>query len=89
MVNERPVIEELRGCLEIVERSLLQRHAFMTPGVLELCFLKGHSLLARVALLSPDFIRWDGWAGDALLRDGERLLSWLRARGWDDGGMMR
>jgi hypothetical protein len=34
-------------------------------------------------------LRWSGWDGDALLRDGDRVLHWLAAQGLDDPPAVR
>jgi len=76
-------LASLRSALHIDAHSLLEAHAFMTPGEPTLAlFGQGHDLLATVTYLHPGFLRWRPWGADARLADPEALPRWLASRGW-------
>lgn len=73
----------LRLALSIDADSLLEAHAFMTPGEPTIAlFGNGHALLATVTYLHPGYLRWRARGADARLADPEALPRWLASRGW-------
>jgi hypothetical protein len=75
-------LEHLASCLSIDEASLSEQMSLMTPGDIQLNFLRGHAHLLSVVFIFPTFLRWPGVAPDARLADPLQLVEWLVQRGW-------
>jgi hypothetical protein len=82
VVTERAALLQIGACLTVDEASLAQRHAWMTPGIVQLNFLKGHSLLTSVVFIYSDFLRWPEGGPDARLANSKGLMQSLVACGW-------
>jgi hypothetical protein len=80
-VSKPDSLDALRLCLSVDEKSLTDEIALMTPGDLQLNFLRRHDLLTSVIFIRPGFLRWADSPFDARLLDGGALETWLAAQG--------
>ena len=88
VVTDPSLLVSLRQALVVSPASQDSVIDVMTCGVLDLCFLDGHSLITTVTYLGgggPDMIRWSGWPGDVELVSGNALADWLAANGGPGG----
>jgi hypothetical protein len=76
-------LANLREALAVSPKSLESVTDVMTCGVLDLCFLVGHTLITTVTYLEggPDMIRWSQWSGDVELKSPNSLSAWLADNG--------
>ena len=79
-VADSESIEMLRDSLAIVEERSTFGHC-MCLGDYALQFYAGRRNIATIGLHHGRSIRWNAWKYDALLRDGQRLLTWLADQG--------
>jgi tetratricopeptide (TPR) repeat protein len=80
--SDARAIEELAGCLQIVEDPSTFGHCSCLGGpTLEL--YAGPEHVATLGLQHGRAIRWKQWYHDAQLQAGDRLTRWLHAQGVD------
>lgn len=73
-------LASFRDCFAIVEDPVTFGHC-MCPGNPHIELYAGEELVATLGYHHGFAIRWDAWKSDAVLKEPERLLDWMSARG--------
>lgn len=82
VVSDPTALIRIASYLIVDEESLRHLYALMTPGIVQMNLLRGHSLLASVALIHSGFLRWPAGGPDARLANPNALVTSLVQCGW-------
>lgn len=83
VVSDESGLESLRSSLAVDAESLSRQTALMTPGDVDLNFMRDRDLVVTVTFIYPNLIRCPcQWEFDVQLRSGPQLVDWLSDHGW-------